>query len=112
MGKVCVHDGAWIPFSQVMCVCSAGFLSVEGSEVNEVVSRLRLPHCAPVTDCRAKDLTGKILATYRLPRLLLHDVAVTPDMQRMLGVATLLESPNGLQPHKARKEKRIIGMPD
>ncbi|KAF8591362.1 WD40 repeat-like protein [Ramaria rubella] len=66
------------------------FLSVEGSEVNEV------------------DLTGKILASYRLPRLALHDVAVTPDQQRMLGVATLIESPDGLQPHKARKEKRII----
>ena len=55
-------------------------------------------------------MTGKILASYHLSRLALHDVVVTPDGQRLLGVATLIESPDGLQPHKARKEKRIVGM--
>lgn len=39
----------------------------------------------------------------------LHDVAATPDGRRLLGVGTLLESCDGLQPSKSRAEKRIIG---
>jgi hypothetical protein len=65
----------------------------------------------PATDYQ-QDLSGQILASYHLSRLALHDVVVTPDEQRMLGVATLIESPDGLQPHKARKERRIVGTPD
>ena len=50
------------------------------------------------------------MATYHLPRLWTHDVAVTPCEERLLAVGTLAESPDGLQPHKARKEKRILGI--
>jgi len=39
----------------------------------------------------------------------LHDVAVTPDGRRLLGVGTLLESSDGFLPSKSRAEKRIIG---
>lgn len=39
----------------------------------------------------------------------IHDVAVTPDGNRLLGVGPLLSSPSGLQPSKSRGEKRIIG---
>ncbi|KAF8510291.1 WD40 repeat-like protein [Hysterangium stoloniferum] len=54
------------------------------------------------------NLAGKILASHNLTPLNPHDVAITPDGQRILAVGTLTASPDGLQPHKARKEKRII----
>lgn len=38
-----------------------------------------------------------------------HDVAITADSQRLLCVATLLSSADGLQPSLSRAEKRIIG---
>ncbi|KAF8524312.1 WD40 repeat-like protein [Hysterangium stoloniferum] len=66
------------------------FLMVEDQDVHEV------------------NLAGKILASHKLTRLNSHDVAITPDRQRILAVGTLTESPDGLQPHKARREKRII----
>lgn len=39
----------------------------------------------------------------------LHDVAVTPDSLRLVGVGPLLESPTGLQPSKCKVEKRLVG---
>jgi len=39
----------------------------------------------------------------------LHDVAVTPDCSRLIGVGPLLESPTGLRPSKSRAEKRLVG---
>jgi hypothetical protein len=39
----------------------------------------------------------------------LHDVAITPDCLRLIGVGPLLESPTGLQPSKSRAEKRLVG---
>jgi WD repeat-containing protein 26 len=54
-------------------------------------------------------MNGKLVDSYHLPRLYSHDVAVTPDEQRIIAVATLTESQDGFQPHKARKEKRIVG---
>jgi hypothetical protein len=40
---------------------------------------------------------------------MMHDVAVTPDGERLIGVGTLLSSSDGLQPSRCRAEKRIIG---
>jgi len=42
----------------------------------------------------------------------LHDVAVTPDSLRLLGVGPLLKSPDGLQPSKSRVEKQLVGACD
>ncbi|KAJ7204755.1 quinon protein alcohol dehydrogenase-like superfamily [Mycena pura] len=53
------------------------------------------------------DLRGNVLAQYDFGRMKLHDVAVTPDGTRLLGVGPLLESPTGLQPSKSPVEKRI-----
>lgn len=41
--------------------------------------------------------------------MVLHDVAITQDQQRMLCVATLTASPDGLKPSMSREEKQIIG---
>lgn len=41
--------------------------------------------------------------------MILHDVAVTNDCQRMLCVGTLTASSDGLQPKKCRAEKQILG---
>ncbi|KAI9509319.1 WD40 repeat-like protein [Russula earlei] len=66
------------------------FLSVEGGDVTKL------------------DLAGKVLDTYHLDRLVIHDVAVTPDQERLIGVGTLLSSSDGLRPRRCRAEKRII----
>ncbi|KAH7929049.1 WD40 repeat-like protein [Leucogyrophana mollusca] len=67
----------------------------------ETVLQLTLP--------RNKDLQGKILEVYHFSRITLHNVAVTPDSQRLLGVGALQSSPHGLQPSKStRVEKRVI----
>ncbi len=52
---------------------------------------------------------GVVRQTHELDRLDLHDVAVTPDEERMLGVAILLSTRGGLQPSLSRAEKRIVG---
>lgn len=54
-------------------------------------------------------LTGNQVATYVFDNLDIHDVAVTPDEQRLLGVGTLIRSPNGLNPRMSKGEKRIVG---
>lgn len=41
--------------------------------------------------------------------MIIHDVAVTQDCQRMLCVGSLIASAEGLQPSKSRAEKQIIG---
>ncbi|KAI3605223.1 catabolite degradation [Moniliophthora roreri] len=50
----------------------------------------------------------QVLGTYHFGSMKLHDVAVTPDCVRLLGVGPLLESPNGLKPSKSRVEKRLV----
>lgn len=57
-----------------------------------------------------QNFKGEVVACHNIPRLSLHDVGMTPDRQRILAVGTLTESPDGLQPHQARREKRIVGM--
>lgn len=53
---------------------------------------------------------SKVLDSYHFGRIQLHNVAVTPDGQRLLGVGPLLAAPNGLHPSRTtRVEKRIIG---
>ncbi|KAG6829712.1 hypothetical protein H0H92_003747 [Tricholoma furcatifolium] len=81
--KTFVEAVAWFPDGKT-------FISVEGSDVTKL------------------DLTGKILDQYDFGRIKLHDVAVTPDSLRLIGVGPLLESPDGLQPSKSRAEKRLI----
>jgi len=78
-----VQSVCWMPGGEA-------FLSVEGGDVTKL------------------DLTGKVLDTYHLDRLLIHDVAVTPDQERFIGVGTLLSSSDGLRPSRCRAEKRII----
>lgn len=51
----------------------------------------------------------QILDQYNFGSMKLHDVAVTPDGLRLIGVGPLLASPNGLQPSKSRAEKRLVG---
>ncbi|KAG2046627.1 WD40 repeat-like protein [Suillus hirtellus] len=80
-----VSSIAWLPNSDTH------FFSVEGSDV------FRL------------DIQGKVLDSYHFGRIQLHNVAVTPDGQRLLGVGPLLAAPNGLHPSRTtRVEKRII----
>ena len=50
-----------------------------------------------------------MLDTYHFDRMVLHDIAVTQDCQRMLCVGTLMASRDGLHPSKSRAEKQIIG---
>jgi len=54
-------------------------------------------------------LTGNEVATYVFDNMDLHNVAVTPDEQRLLGVGTLMSSPTGLNPRMSKEEKRIAG---
>lgn len=54
-------------------------------------------------------LTGNEVATYVFDNMDLHNVAVTPDEQRLLGVGALISSPNGLHPRMSKEEKRIVG---
>ncbi|KAG1748304.1 quinon protein alcohol dehydrogenase-like superfamily [Suillus paluster] len=69
---------------------SIAFLSVEGSEVVKL------------------DLNGNVLDTYHFNRVFIHDVAITPDLQRLLGVGPILYSPGGLHPSKSRVEKQLL----
>ncbi|KAJ7359084.1 WD40 repeat-like protein [Mycena albidolilacea] len=78
-----VESITWFPGSQA-------FLSVEGSTVTKL------------------DLRGNILDQYEFGRMKLHDVAVTPDGTRLLGVGPLLESPTGRHPSKSPAEKRLV----
>ncbi|KAF9457745.1 hypothetical protein BDZ94DRAFT_1326045 [Collybia nuda] len=66
------------------------FISVEGSNVTKL------------------NLKGDILDTYDFGCMKLHDVAITPDSVRLIGVGPLLKSPTGLQPSKSRAEKRLV----
>ncbi|KAF7360499.1 Catabolite degradation [Mycena venus] len=78
-----VESITWFPGSQ-------SFLSVEGNTVTKL------------------DLRGNILDQYDFGPMKLHDVAVTPDGTRLLGVGPLLQSPTGLHPSKSPAEKRLV----
>ncbi|KAF7968597.1 hypothetical protein HWV62_30047 [Athelia sp. TMB] len=96
-----VQSVTWVPDGKA-------FMSVEGSSV------IKLDH------------TGKVLDTYLLQPVILHDVAVTPglpssihmakpgqlnffpDGSRLVGVGPLQSSPTGLNPSTSRVEKRLI----
>lgn len=54
-------------------------------------------------------MRGTKLDEYDFGNVKLHDVAVLPDMSRIIGVGPLRESPTGLQPSKSRVEKRLVG---
>ncbi|TFK23803.1 hypothetical protein FA15DRAFT_705179, partial [Coprinopsis marcescibilis] len=81
--NVAVETLTWMPDGQ-------SFLSVEESTVTKL------------------NLQGRVVDQYDFGRIKLHDVAVTPDSLRLVGVGPLLESPTGLQPSKSRVEKRLV----
>ncbi|CAK5261896.1 unnamed protein product [Mycena citricolor] len=81
--RINVESIAWFPGSEA-------FLSVEENTVTKL------------------DLRGNVLATYDFGRTKLHDVTVTPDGVRLLGVGPLLESPTGLHPSRSPAEKRLM----
>ncbi|THH11409.1 hypothetical protein EW145_g660 [Phellinidium pouzarii] len=68
-----VQSVAWFPQGEA-------FLSVEGSNVKKL------------------NLNGEILDAFTFKRMIIHDVAITNDQERMLCVATLTASPHGLRP--------------
>ncbi|KAF8842942.1 hypothetical protein BDN67DRAFT_925392 [Paxillus ammoniavirescens] len=78
-----VQAVAWMPGGEA-------FLSVEGSEVVKL------------------DLNGNILERYAFHRVVIHDVAATPDSLRLLVVGPVMSSPTGLQPSKSRVEKQLL----
>jgi len=62
---------------------------------------------------RFRDVTEvripQVLDTYPFNRVFIHDVTITPDLQRLLGVGPILYSPKGLHPSKSRVEKQLLG---
>lgn len=79
-----VQSIVWLPNSE-------GFLSVEGSDVVKL------------------DLAGRVLNTYNLGHVRLHNVAVTEDCQRLIGVGPSIIPADGPQPSRhTRVEKRLI----
>ncbi|KAJ7037958.1 hypothetical protein C8F04DRAFT_1090776 [Mycena alexandri] len=78
-----VESITWFPGSEA-------FLSVEGNTVTKL------------------DLRGNVLDQYDFGHMKLHDVAVTPDGTRLIGVGPLLKSPTGLHPSKSPAEKRLV----
>ncbi|KAI0270470.1 WD40-repeat-containing domain protein [Gloeopeniophorella convolvens] len=78
-----VQSLCWSPDGQA-------FMSVEGNEVTKL------------------DLAGQALDTYSFDHLEIHDVGVTSDSQRLVGVGTLTSSIDGLVPSKSRTEKQIV----
>ncbi|EIW78840.1 hypothetical protein CONPUDRAFT_155557 [Coniophora puteana RWD-64-598 SS2] len=79
-----IQSIAWVPGAE-------HFLSVEGNEVFRF------------------DVAGQMLDNYLFGRMRLHNVAVTNDGQRILGVGALISSPSGLHPSRSsRVEKRVI----
>ncbi|KAL4062342.1 hypothetical protein J3A83DRAFT_4110084 [Scleroderma citrinum] len=79
-----IQSIVWLPNSDA-------FLSVEGSEVVKL------------------DLTGKVLDTYNLGQVRLHNVAVTEDCTRLVGVGPSIASSDGPHPSRhTRVEKRIV----
>ncbi|KAJ8474163.1 hypothetical protein ONZ45_g16045 [Pleurotus djamor] len=71
-------------------IAFVAFMSVENSEVVKL------------------NLQGTILDRYHFGSMKLHDVGVTHDNVRLIGVGPLLESPSGLSPSKSRVEKRLV----
>lgn len=51
----------------------------------------------------------QVLETYEIDRVKIHDVSVTHDSKRFVGVGPLLRSPDGLVPSRSRAEKVLVG---
>lgn len=54
------------------------------------------------------DLAGNEIETYKFGRISLRNIAVTPDLHRIVGVGVLTKSTEGLLPSKSKREKRLI----
>ncbi|KZV75898.1 WD40 repeat-like protein [Peniophora sp. CONT] len=78
-----VQSITWMPGGEA-------FLSVEGSSIALV------------------DLTGKQVDVFHFDRLKIHDVSVTPDGARMLGVGTMLTTKEGIYPNDSTEKQIII----
>ncbi|KAI6019824.1 WD40-repeat-containing domain protein [Pisolithus orientalis] len=81
--KASIQAVTWLPSGDA-------FMSVEGNKVIKL------------------DLSGKVLDKYTFNRVLIHDLAVTPDSLRLLCAGPILSSPEGLQPSKSRVEKQLL----
>ncbi|KAG2032999.1 WD40-repeat-containing domain protein [Suillus americanus] len=79
-----VSSVVWLPANETQ------FFSVEGSRV------LKL------------DIKGRVLDSYYFGGIQLHNVAVTPDGQRLLGVGPLLAAPNGMHPSRTTRVEKCI----
>ncbi|KAF8069027.1 hypothetical protein FPV67DRAFT_1607451 [Lyophyllum atratum] len=100
--KTGVEAIAWFPDGKT-------FISVEGSDVTKLDLNGNVsPRCFPKSEKLMIGTSSQILEQYDFGRMKLHDVAVTPDSLRLIGVGPLLESPTGLQPSKSRAEKRLV----
>lgn len=66
------------------------FLSIEGNKVVKL------------------GLNGDVLDTYHFNWVFLHNVAITPDLRRLLGIGSILYSPEGLHPSKSQVEKQLL----
>jgi WD repeat-containing protein 26 len=104
IGRVRLYSAFDEPRCHQLTEVCAAFLSIENSRDggSEVVKL---------------DLSGKVLDTYCLNRMMLHDVDIgrfntanTDSESRFLGVGTMLESSEGIQLSGGRAEKRIFGI--
>ncbi|KAG2144664.1 WD40-repeat-containing domain protein [Suillus bovinus] len=55
-----------------------------------------------------QDIKGRVLDSYHFGGIQLHNVAVTPDGQRLLGVGPLLAAPNGMHPSRTTRVEKCI----
>jgi WD40 repeat protein len=79
-----VSSVVWLPANETQ------FFSVEGTRVFKL------------------DIRGRVLESYHFGGIQLHNVAVTPDGQRLLGVGPLLAAPNGMHPSRTTRVEKCI----
>ncbi|KAK7047424.1 hypothetical protein VNI00_006655 [Paramarasmius palmivorus] len=96
-----VESITWFPGGEA-------FLSVEGSSVTKLDLKGKVRKDPKFNLIRHVPNVLQVLGTYHFGSIRLHDVAVTPDCVRLLGVGPLLESPDKLKPSKSRVEKRLL----
>ncbi|KAF8342880.1 uncharacterized protein EI90DRAFT_2964705 [Cantharellus anzutake] len=118
-----VGQVAWSPNGKILLTKMTRGVKVWSSEtgvcqrtierVHNIQSVTWMPNCQNFisvegTSITMLSLTGKVEWTAQLNHLWMHDVVVTPDETRLLAVATLEQSPDGLKPSTSPHEKRIL----
>ncbi|KAI5985218.1 hypothetical protein EDC04DRAFT_2590459 [Pisolithus marmoratus] len=97
-----VQSIVWLPNSE-------GFLSVEGSSVVKLVRNFMLLSSGSSMIVVYRTWPGGSWGTYELGQVRLHNVAVTEDCQRLIGVGPSITRPDGPHPSRhTRVEKRLI----